>query len=300
MRYDDCDFDIIGVSYVGSPRSNTAMYVSKKVERLLENLRGISHCLVFAQEGIVVDAELQCNNYFVFSDNPQREYARFVNKLYEEYNREQKKRKYTFHPDGYYVGENAIIGNNAYIEPQCIIGHDVVIGDDANILYGTVIKNSIIGNDFLANEYAVIGSFGFTMAYNEEQNKIRIPTLGRVIIGNHVEIGAHDNIARGSAGETIIEDNVKIDSLVYIGHDVHLKRNVQINAGVIVGGFTQIGESSFIGVNASVRNRIVLGENSIIGMGSTVTKNIDDNVTVVGNPAKVLITNDGETVRMPV
>lgn len=292
MRYENCDFDIWGVSYIGNPRPNTAMYVSKKVERLLENLHGVSHCLVFAQEGILADTKLQCDNYFVYSDNPQRAYARFVNKLYEEHDREQKKRKYTLHPDGYYVGENVKIGNNAYIEPQCIIGHDVVIGDNANILYGTVIKNSIIGNDFLSNEYAVIGSFGFTMAKDEEQNKFRIPTLGRVIIGNHVEIGAHDNISRGSAGDTIIEDNIKIDALVYIGHDTHLQKNVQITAGGIVGGFTQIGESAFMGVNASVRNRIVLGGNCIVGMGSTVTKNIEANVTVVGNPAKLLETND--------
>lgn len=280
------NFVVTGVSYIGDPKPNTAMYVSKKVKHLLQNLQNVSQCLVFVENGISVDASLRRDNKFSFSDNPQWEYARFVNKLYEKRSKEERSRKYTLQPEGYYIGENVTIGSNAYIEPQCIIGHDVVIGENANILCGTVIKNSIIGNDFLSNEYAVIGTFGFTMTEDEHQNKFRIPTLGRVVIGNYVEIGAHDNISRGSAGDTIIEDNVKIDALVHIGHDVHLRKNVEITAGGIIGGFTQMGKSAYTGVNASVRNRIVIGENCIVGMGSTVTKSIEDDITVVGNPAR--------------
>lgn len=282
----DYSNDILGVSYIGDPKPNTAMFVTRKVEGLLQNLMGISSCLVFAENGITVSASIQKDNFFSFSDSPQREYARFVNKLYEKQELVERKRKYTLHPDGYYVGENVTIGNNVYIEPQCIIGHDVVIGDNANILYGTVIKKSIIGNDFLANEYAVIGSFGFTMTQDEEQNKFRIPTLGRVIIGDHVEIGSHNNINRGSAGDTVIEDNVKLSALVNIGHDVHIDKNVEITSGGIIGGFAQIGESAFIGLNASVRNRIALGEHCFVGMGAAVMKSVVDNITVVGNPAK--------------
>ena len=280
------NFEISGVSYIGNPKPNTAMFVTRKVEHLLNKLDNISYCLVFAENGMTVSPSLQRNNLFLFSDNPQREYARFVNKLYQKQKREERKRKYTLHPNGYYVGENVTIGNNAYIEPQCIIGHDVVIGDDANILYGTVIRNSIVGNDFLTNEYAVIGSFGFTMAQDEEQNKFRIPTLGKVIIGNHVEVGAHDNISCGTGGNTIIEDYVKIDALVHIGHDVYLGKNVEITAGSIVGGFARIEGNVYLGINSSVRNRVSLKENCIIGMGSNVTKSVAENIIVAGNPAK--------------
>lgn len=282
-------FDVSGVSYIGDPRPYTAMFVTKKVEHLLNKLQNVSYCLVFAENGMIVSDSLQKDNYFSFSDNPQREYAQFVNALYEKRSREERKRKYVLHPKGYYIGENVKIGANAYIEPQCIIGHDVVIGEDASILFGTVIKNSIIGDGFLANEYAVIGSFGFTMTEDENQNKFRIPTLGKVVIGNHVEIGAHDNISCGTGGSTIIEDYVKIDALVYVGHDVYLEKNVEITAGSIVGGFARLGSNAYLGINSTVRNRVILGENSIVGMGSNVTKSVEANKTVTGNPAKIFI-----------
>ena len=113
----------------------------------------------------------------------------------------------------------------AYIEPGCFIGHNVKIGDNARILYGSVIKNAVVGDNFLCNEYALIGANGFNMAEDLDGNKIRIPSLGYVIIGNNVEIGAYNNISCGSGGDTIIEDWVKIDAHVHLGHDVHLKKN---------------------------------------------------------------------------
>ena len=280
------NFDVTGVSYIGNPRSNTAMYATRKVENLLNNLRSVFHCVVFVENGMLVDDSLQKEHFFFFSDNPEREYAKFANELYRKREEIERKRKYTFQPGGYYIGENVTIGPNAYIEPQCIIGHDVVIGQNANILYGSVIKHSVIGDDFLLNEYGVIGAFGFTMAEDEHGNRFRIPTMGKVIIGNHVEIGAHDNISCGTGSNTIIEEYVKLDALVHVGHDACLERNARITAGSIIGGYAKIGSHVFLGVNSSIRNRIAIGENSFIGMGSNVTKSVDSNVTVAGNPAR--------------
>ena len=282
------ELTVEGVSYIGNPRSNTAMYITKKVEYLLNNLCRVDNCYIFAERGITVDPLIQRNNHFFFSDNPQREYARFVNELYKERCERERKRKYTHHPDGYYIGENVKVGKNVYIEPNCLIGHDVIIGSNATIMFGTVIRNSIIGDDFIANEHAVIGAFGFTMAEDENHHNFRIPTLGKVLIGNHVEIGAHDNISCGTGGDTVIEDYVKLDALVYVGHDVCLKENVKIAAGGIVGGFVNLGCNVYASLNSNIRNRITVGENSIIGMGSNVIRNVEADVTVAGNPAKAL------------
>ena len=82
------------------------------------------------------------------------------------------------------------------------------------------------------------------------------------------------------------EDYVKLDVLVHVGHDAHLYKNVEITACGIVGGFTELEERAYMGLNATTRNRIRLGKNCIIGMGATVTKSVDDNITVVGNPAR--------------
>lgn len=282
-------FPVIGMSYIGAPRSNTAMFITKKVEQLLISLDSVNECLIFAETGVDVKEYLVRKHAFVFSDSPQLEYARFANQFAEKRFAEERKLGFKLMPGGYYVTGDIIIPDDAYIEPGCVIGPDVQIGKNAKILAGTVIKHTSIGNSFLANEYAIIGANGFTMAEDEGGNKLRIPTLGRVVIGNHVEIGAHDNISCGSGGDTVINDYVKIDALVHIGHDVILHKNVEITAGAIIGGFDILGEHSYVGINAVLRNRIKVGENAIIGMGATVTKSVDANITVAGNPAKLFV-----------
>lgn len=280
------DFLVEGVSYIGAPKERTVMFITCKVGHLIQNLSSVTDCLVFAETGIEVPDDILRNNSIIFTNSPQRDYAMFVMQHAEMRLERERNRKYKFTEGGYYIGENVKIGENVYIEPGCLIGHDVIIGKNARILYGVVIKNAIIGDNFLANEKAVVGAYGFTMAVDEQGNKMRIPTLGKVIIGDFVEVGAQDNISCGSGGNTMIDDYVKIDALVHIGHDVHLMRNTEITAGGIIGGFVSTGENSYIGINAVLRNRIEIGSNSIIGMGATVTKSVEADTIVVGNPAR--------------
>ena len=280
------NFTVDSVSYIGNPREHTVVYISKKVARLVKNLENVQNCLVFVEEGIDVSDALKKQNCFIFCRNPQLSYARFVNGFAEQKQKTDSKRKYSLTNGGYYQGENVRIGRNAYIEPGCLIGHDVVIGSNAVILSGSTVKNAVIGDDFFCNENAVIGSTSFTMYEDENGNKCRIATLGKVIIGNHVEIGACNNIAAGGCGDTIIEDYVKLDGLIHIGHEAHLHKNAELTAGIIVAGFADIGENAYIGINSSIRNRISIGSSSVIGMGSNVTRNVEDGKTVVGNPAR--------------
>lgn len=286
--YPDYDLIICGTSYIGEPKENTALYVSKKVERLIDNLKNYKNCLVFAENGIDVADDICKNNCIVFSGKPQYEYAKFADVFMKEKRKQEAQMQYTMTKDHYYVGEGVSIGTNAYIEPGCLIGHGVTIGENATILSGSVIKNAVIGNDFFCNEHAVIGSFSFTMTEDDDGNRYRIPTLGRVIIGNNVEVGAFDNICAGASGDTIIEDYTKLDALIHIGHEAHLKKNVELTAGVIVGGFALLEEGTYAGVNSCIKNRITVGEKSIIGMGSTVIRTVEKDKTVIGNPARVL------------
>ena len=283
----DRRFCVDGASYIGRPRSNTAMYITKKVEVLLSALDSVTECLIFAESGIVVPDVILERHAFHFSDKPQLSYARFAQQFADEREAEERKLEIRLAKGGYYLCEGSVIGADAVIEPGVFIGPDVRIGNNARILAGTVIRHTTIGDDFVANEFAVIGANGFTMAEDEEGNKIRIPTLGRVEIGNHVEIGAQNNVSCGSGGNTVIEDYVKLDALIHIGHDVHLRKNVEITAGVTVGGFTELGEHAYVGVNAVLRNRIRIGDNAVIGMGATVTKSVEANTTVAGNPARL-------------
>lgn len=283
------DFEIQGASYVGEPRDNTMMYVSKKVEKLVDNINGHKNCLIFIENGIDVPENLKHENCFFYTDNPQLAYAKFATNLEKKQREQEMKWGYQQTSQGYYVGHNTKIGKNAYIEPGVVIGHNVVIGDDAVILAGATIKHSIIGNNFLCNENAVVGANGFNMAVDENGNKMRLPSLGRVIIGNFVEIGTNDNISRGSGNDTVINDYVKLDSLVYIAHDVHIGKNAEIVAGCVLGGYDTIGENTFIGFNSAVRNRLVIESNVLVGMGATVVNNIENGLTVIGSPAKPYI-----------
>ena len=121
------------------------------------------------------------------------------------------------------------------------------------------------------------------MAEDENGNKIRIPTLGMIRIGNNVEIGALTNVSRGSAGDTVLDDYVKIDALVHIGHDIHMYPNVEITAGAITGGFDVFLDHSYMGINSTTRNRITLGAHSRVSMGAAATRNVGDGETVSGN-----------------
>ena len=278
------------MSYIGAPRSNTAMFITKKIESKLEALYSVENCLVFAENGIEPSAELLRKHVFHFSDNPSLEYAHFARRFGEEREKEERRLKYIQHPEGYLVSESAEIGENAYIEPNCVIGHGVKIGKNAKILYGSVIRHSEIGDDFLCNEYAVIGSNGFTLTRDEKGNILRIPTLGRVVIGDYVEVGVHNNISCGSSGDTVLENYVKLDAMVHIGHDVHIHENTEIAAGTIFGGFAEVGEKVFMGINSTVRNRIQIGNECTVGMGAAVMKSVGDNITVGGYPARPLPT----------
>lgn len=283
---------IIGVSYAGKPLDNTAMYISKKVGYLVENLCNVKGCKVFIENGVEVPENIAKLNEFIFTDAPQREYAKFVNSLYEEKKTINSSRKYSL-INGSYFGENVVLGEGTVVEPGCFIDHDVVMGKNCMVKSGARIRETVAGDRLIVCENATVGTTGFTMADDEEGNKVRIPTLGKVIIGNNVEINSLANISCGSAGNTVLCDNVKIDSLVHIGHDVYAGKNVEIPAGAIVGGFDVLEEGAYVGINATLRNRIRIGRKAFVGMGAVVTKSVDDGITVVGNPAKPFARNKG-------
>lgn len=284
--YKECPFEISGVSYVGAPVPGTAMYASKKIQKMLEKLSGTRQCLVFVETGSVIPDDAERDNCFVISDTPQRDYAVFASELSANLFAIEKSKPYRLTDGGFYIGEDTQISEDAYIEPGCLIGHGVKIGKNAVIRANSVIKHAVIGDDFICNEGAVIGSDGFTMIDDADGNKMRIPTFGIVEIGNSVEIGPNNNINRGSAGSTVIEDHVKLDSLVHVGHDSHICKNVEITAGVAIGGYVTVGEGVFFGLNSTVKNRIKVGGGSLVGIGSSVVLPVKSGTTVLGQIAK--------------
>ncbi len=280
------DFEIVGASYIGDPKSNTAMYISKKIENQISNLENVQNCFVFVERGVKVPENIASNNAILMTDTPQLSYARFAGEFDKAARKHEAKRKLQLMEGGYYIGENVTVGEDAYIEPGCIIWHDVSIGRNARILANAVIRSAVIGDNFICNENATVGNYGFTLTKDDDNNIIRIPALGKVIIGDNVEIGANNDINRGACGDTIIEDFVKLDGLVHVGHEAHICKNVEVSAGTVISGFVTLKENTYVGVNACIKNRVEIEENVLVGMGAVVTRKIKADRSVFGNPAR--------------
>lgn len=178
------------------------------------------------------------------------------------------------------MGQNVSIGANAVIESGVEIADDVVIGAGCfvgknskigartKIWANAVIYHNVqIGADCLIQSSAVIGSDGFGYA-NDKGQWIKIPQTGGVIIGNHVEIGACTCIDRGALDPTVIEDNVIIDNLCQIAHNVHIGFGTAIAGGVIMAGSLKIGRFCQIGGASVINGHMEICDGAIVtGMG---------------------------------
>lgn len=143
-----------------------------------------------------------------------------------------------------------------------------------------------LGKNVRIGPNCTIGFDGFGFEGDEDGTYYRFPNIGKVIIGDNVEIGANTCIDRGALGDTIIGEGTKIDNLVHVAHNVKIGKNCLIVALTCLGGGVTIEDGAYVGIGASVRNQMKIGEKAFIGMGAVVVKDIDPGVTVIGNPAK--------------
>ena len=173
-------------------------------------------------------------------------------------------------PASVYIGPNAVVqpgvtlGECVQIGPGSVIDSDVHIGENTIIFPNVTIgHSSYIGNNCVINSGVVIGTDGFGYVRDGEAH-LRVPQLGRVRIGNNVEIGANTTIDRGALLDTIIHDGVKLDNLVQIGHNVVIGKHTVISAFTGIAGSTKIGEYCTIGGGVGIRDNIDIADNVII------------------------------------
>ena len=184
------------------------------------------------------------------------------------------------------VIENEVyIGKNSFINANSYIGKKVYIGENVKIYPGVrILDNCVIGNNCIIHSGVVIGSDGF--GYEVGKTGLRkIPQIGIVRIGNDVEIGANACIDRASFDETFIGDNVKIDNMVHIAHNVKIGNCCVILAQTVIGGTAQIGFGCQIGGQVAIKDHVKIGNGVKIVSKSAVMKDIEDGQTVAGLPA---------------
>ena len=185
------------------------------------------------------------------------------------------------------IEDNSIIHKNVKIHSSAIIGENVSIGSNSIIESNCNIQSgSVLGENVIVRSNTIIGCDGFGYEKDKDGCNIKFPHLGKVIVNNNVEIGSLCSIARGTLDNTIINQGVKIDNHVYIAHNVLVGKNSMLMSGSKVNGSVKIGKNCWIGTGAMIREGVSVSDNTIVGMGSVVVKNINEESTVVGNPAR--------------
>ena len=185
---------------------------------------------------------------------------------------------------GAYIGDNAVIGARCKIGVNSYIGDGVVLGDDCLIENNVSISNAVIGNKAQIYPGARIGQDGFGFA-SDADGHYKIPHRGRVLIGHDVAIGANTCIDRGSLKDTVIEDWVRIDNLVQIGHNVKIGRGSVIAGQAGLAGSTELGEFVSVGGQAGVCAHSIIGNNVNIMAQSGVMKDVAAGGSVGATPA---------------
>ncbi len=184
------------------------------------------------------------------------------------------------------IGPGARLGARVVIEPHVVIGADVSIDDDSVVrTHASVRDGVVIGARVIVQDAAVIGSDGFGFARRPDGTHQKIPQVGRVILEDDVEIGAHVAVDRPAVGETRIGAGTKIDNLVQVAHGVRIGRNVLLAAQVGIAGSTVLDDDVIMAGQSGATGHVHLGRGVRVSAKSAVTKDVAAGGHVAGVPA---------------
>jgi UDP-3-O-[3-hydroxymyristoyl] glucosamine N-acyltransferase len=172
------------------------------------------------------------------------------------------------------LGQGVKLGEGVSIGAGCVIGDGVSIGD-GTCLYPKVVvyQNCSIGKHNIIHSGAVIGADGFGLA-QDAGAWVKIPQIGRVRIGDDVEIGANTTIDRGAIDDTVIEDGVKLDNQIQIGHNVRVGAHTAMAGCVAVAGSADIGRHCTIGAASVILGHLQLVDGVHVSAGTVISRSV--------------------------
>jgi len=192
--------------------------------------------------------------------------------------------------EGCAVEHNAVIGPGVEIGMHCaigantVLGASVVIGDNVRIGANATLSHCIVGSRVRIYTGVRIGQDGFGFAPDPDA-PVKVPQLGRVVVGDDVEIGANTTIDRGAGPDTIIGAGTMIDNLVQIGHNVQIGRGCVLVSQVGISGSTRLGDYVMIGGQGGLTGHLTIGDGAKIGAQAGVMRDVDKGEAVLGSPA---------------
>lgn len=182
------------------------------------------------------------------------------------------------------IGAGVEIGRDCDIGPHVVIDAGVVIGEGSRIGPGAHLGHCRIGKRCNLHAGVRIGNrgFGFTL---DREGYLDVPQLGRVMIGNDVEIGANSTVDRGAGPDTVIGDGTKIDNLIQIGHNVEIGKGCVLVAQSGVAGSSKLGDFVMLGAQGGIAGHLKIGDGAQIAAQSGVMRDVPAGLSICGAPA---------------
>jgi UDP-3-O-[3-hydroxymyristoyl] glucosamine N-acyltransferase len=277
----DCEVQSVGVLQQAAP-GQLSFLANNKYRRFLAETR--------ASAVIVGQKDLEhCPTNALVSANPYLSYARAAALLHPPFRPEAGI------SDGASVDPTASVHGSAHVAPGCvveagaeiaadvIIGPNCVVGRKCRIGEGTRLVASVtlcadsqVGRGCVLHPGVVIGGDGFGLAPDGEGHWERVPQLGRVVIGDDVDIGANTTVDRGAIGDTVVHDGAKLDNLIQVAHNVEIGEGTAIAGCTGISGSTKIGRNCTLAGGVGLVGHIELADNVHVTGFSMVTRSISE------------------------
>lgn len=276
----DADAEVTHVADLNESKQGSLSFAASK--QYLNNLKQTKATAVIVPEALVS----HCNATALVSDNPYLSFARAAKLLHPDVGQLPG-----IHPSAV-IHDNCEIADNVYIGPNVVISEKCTIGSDCHIGPGTIITAPsfigassrliarvsivgpvIMGERVIIHPGAVIASDGFGLA-NDNGVWEKIPQLGRVVLGDDVEIGANTTIDRGALKDTIIEQGAKLDNQIQIAHNVIIGAHTAIAGCTGIAGSTVIGKHCAIGAAAGIQGHIQIADGVQVSGMTAIRKSI--------------------------
>ena len=274
--------ELIGAKLIGNTAdSATGINELHKVEKgdlvFVDHPKYYDKCLNSAASFIIINKETTVpdGKALLIVDNPFEAYCKIVNHFRP------------FEKSNKMISDSAVIGEGSFIYPGAFIGNHVIIGKNT-IIYpnASIMDHCIIGDNVVIQAGTVIGSDAFY--YNTKKDRElwykRMPSCGRVIIEDDVEIGAGCTIDRGVSHDSIIGKGTKIDNMVHIGHDTVIGKNCLLAGQVGIAGVVTLEEGVTLWGQVGVSKTLTIGANAVIYAQSGVHQDTKGGKVYFGSP----------------
>jgi UDP-3-O-[3-hydroxymyristoyl] glucosamine N-acyltransferase len=181
------------------------------------------------------------------------------------------------------VGERVKVAARVVIGPGCVIDDDCDLGEHSRLVAQVSLgRGTRLGRRCMIQPGAVLGADGFGLA-NDNGRWVKVPQLGRVVLGDDVEIGANTTVDRGALEDTVLGDGVKLDNLIHIAHNVTVGEHTAMAAKAAVAGSAKIGRHCLIGGMTGIAGHVTIGDNVQFTGASQVTRSFKEAGLYSGN-----------------